>query len=71
MDTLYPILSDREFVPTFHKKLLDQVNWETPELFRTVQFAWGVLLRGYSNKCASRTTLPGKTTSQVGPPSQN
>ena len=56
----YPILTDKDFVPAIHAELVNEGSWETPELFRTVQFAWGVLLREFA-----RPGYTGKSTIRV------
>ena len=55
-DDRYPVASDPNFLNTLHDKLAKDEAWATPELFKAVQFAWGVLLREY----ASRPDLLGK-----------
>ncbi len=41
--------ADAEFLPALHAKLAREDGWATPELFRAIQFAWGVLLREYAS----------------------
>ena len=48
--------SDTEFLPALQAQLVREDAWATPELFKALQFAWGVLLREY----ASRPDLMGK-----------
>lgn len=49
-DDRYPVVSDAEFLPALQAQLVLENAWATPELFKAVQFAWGVLLREYASR---------------------
>ena len=60
-DDRYPVAADAEFLAALHNKLAKENGWATPQLFKAVQFAWGVLLREYASR---QDLLVGKSTNQ-------